>query len=140
MRQHPMVLIGVVATACLCAAPASAHHSFSVEFDSKECGEYTGVLTSLDWQNPHPYFYIERKDANGRVETLKFQTSSISNMTRGGTGRAVFMQNMGKTVVARGCAARDRTLNMFAVSWLKFADGIVRRAGQDVEGFFESNN
>ena len=58
----------------LLAAPSFAHHSFAAEFDGKNCREFTGTLTKLDWQNPHPYFYMDIKDAGGKVENWSFQT------------------------------------------------------------------
>src|ERR1043165_5961456 len=101
------------ALALALAAPASAHHSFSAEFSEKNCGEMTGKLTGVDWQNPHPYFFIEGKNLKGEDGKLTFQTSSIANMTRGGTPRAYFMENMGKTVVVRACASINGTDNRF---------------------------
>ena len=122
------------------APPASAHHSFSAEFDADKCSEMTGILTKVDWENPHAYFYLDTKEADGQVVTKTFQTSSLSNMKRGGTTRQIFVENFGKTVSVRGCASRNGTDNRFAASWIKFPDGSVHRVGQDVEGFFGTRN
>ena len=84
--------------------PASAHHSFSAEFDAKNCSDTVGTLTRLDWQNPHAYFFIEVKDASGQAQEMEFQLSSIANLTRGGSPRRMFIENFGKTVMARGCS------------------------------------
>jgi hypothetical protein len=132
-----------VVAACLFAAAraASAHHSFSAEFDDKNCGEFTGTLVGVDWQNPHPYFFVEGKNAKGEPAKLTFQTSSIANMTRGGTPRAYFIKNMGKTVIVRACASLNGTDNRYAASWVKLPDEPVpHRTGQDVEKIFGSNN
>jgi hypothetical protein len=54
-------LHGAAALACsalVMAAPAYAHHSFAAEWDSTKCRDFTGVLRKLDWQNPHPYFFV----------------------------------------------------------------------------------
>ena len=69
------------------AVPALAHHSFAAEFDAKKCSEITGVLTSVDWQNPHAYIYVDVKSAAGAAESVTFQLSSISNLRRGGMER-----------------------------------------------------
>ena len=130
----------IAALACAATGSVSAHHSFSAEFDEKKCSELTGTLTGVDWQNPHPYFFVERKDASGAAVTMTFQTSSIANMTRGGTPRGYFMANMGKTVTVRACASINGTDNRFAASWVKAPDGALHRTGQDVERIFGSNN
>ena len=137
------VVLGlIVAVSCLVAgaARASAHHSFSAEFDEKNCSELTGTLVGVDWQNPHPYFFVEGKNQKGQVAKLTFQTSSIANMTRGGTPRAYFMENMNKAVTVRACASLNGTDNRFAASWVKVGDGPLHRTGQDVERIFGSNN
>jgi len=136
MRFSALVLVVVLAA----SGAAAAHHSFSAEFDEKNCGEHTGTLVSVDWQNPHPYFFVESKNATGVVTKLTFQTSSIANLTRGGTPRAFFIQNMGKTVTVRACASLNGTDNRFAASWIRVEDGPPHRVGQDVERIFGSNN
>ena len=79
----------------LAAAPSWAHHSFAAEWDSKNCREFTGTLTKIDWQNPHPYFYMDVKDAGGKVESWSFQAYSPVTLRRNGTDRRVFLDNIG---------------------------------------------
>ncbi len=139
-KQTFGLIIGVAALACATARPASAHHSFSAEFDENKCSELTGKLVGVDWQNPHPYFFVEGKNVKGESAKMTFQTSSIANMTRGGTPRAYFMENMNKMVIVRACASINGTDNRFAASWVRLPNEPIHRTGQDVERIFGSNN
>jgi hypothetical protein len=107
-----------------------AHHSFVAEFDGTNCREFTGTLTKLDWQSPHPYFYMDIKDANGKTDNWSFQTYAPITLRRNGTDRQVFIDNMGKSVWVRGCLARNGKEHYAAAGTLKFADGILRQVGQ----------
>ena len=139
LRRH---FAAVIFSVCAFGAvvPASAHHSFAAEFDENKCAEHTGTLTGVDWQNPHAYFFIESKDDKGSVLKKTFQTSSLANMIRGGTPRGYFVENMGKTVVVRGCASYTGTDNRYAASWVRVPTEAIHRVGQDVEGEFGTNN
>ena len=126
-------IFGAAAMACgvvLAAAPLFAHHSFAAEWDSTKCREFTGTLTKIDWQNPHPYFYMDVKDAGGKVETWSFQAYSPVTLRRNGTDRQVFLDNIGKDVWVRGCLARNEKVNAAAAGTLKFSDGLLRQVGQ----------
>ena len=112
------------------ASPAVAHHSFAAEWDSTNCREFTGTLTKLDWQNPHPYFYIDIKVADGKVENWSFQAYSPVTLRRNGTDRQVFLDNIGKEVWVRGCLARNEKVHAAAAGTLKFSDGVLRQVGQ----------
>jgi len=114
----------------LLAAPSSAHHSFAAEWDAKNCREFSGTLTKVDWQNPHPYFYIDIKDASGKVENWSFQAYSPVTLRRNGTDRQVFLENIGKDVWVKGCLAKNGKLNAAAAGTLKFPDGVLRQVGQ----------
>ena len=114
----------------LLAAPTSAHHSFAAEWDSSNCREFTGTLTKLDWQNPHPYFFMDVRNAAGKVENWSFQAYSPVTLRRNGTDRRVFLDNIGKEVWVKGCLARNGKALAAAAGTLKFADGVLRQVGQ----------
>ena len=118
------------------AAPAAAHHAFAVEFDAKNCSDVTGVLTKVNYENPHAYIFVDAKDAGGQVVAATFQLSSTSNLRRGGATPAALNASLGKEVVVRGCASRNGEDHRYAASFIKLADGTVQRLGQDVEGVF----
>lgn len=120
----------VFAAAVGAVAPAAAHHSFAAEWDAKNCREFTGTLAKVDWQNPHPYFFVDVKDTAGKVETWSFQAYSPVTLRRNGTDRQVFMANVGKEVWVRGCLARNGKPNAAAAGTMKFADGVLRQVGQ----------
>jgi len=117
-------------TLLLPAVPSLAHHSFAAEWDNKNCREFTGVLTRIDWQNPHPYFYVDIKDAAGNVENWSFQAYSPVTLRRNGTDRQVFLDNIGKELWVRGCLARNGTAKAAAAGTLRFSDGVLRQVGQ----------
>ena len=126
------VLVGALAGGLLLlsAAAPRAHHSFAAEFDAKNCRDFTGTLTKLDWQSPHPYFYMDVRDATGKVENWSFQTYAPITLRRAGNDRQLFIDNIGKEVWVRGCLARNGRPNYAAAGTLKFADGMLRQVGQ----------
>ena len=114
----------------LLIAPLSAHHSVASEFDTKNCRDFTGTLTGVSWENPHMHFNLDVKDASGKVESWTFQGYSTLTMTRAGSPRQDFMENMGKEVWVRGCLARSGSAHKAAAGTLKFSDGRLRQVGQ----------
>ena len=114
----------------LFASPSRAHHSFAAEFDGNNCREFTGVLTKLDWQSPHAYFYVDIKDGSGKVENWSFQTYALITLRRSGTDRQLFLDNIGKEVWVRGCLARNGRQHYAAAGSLKLSDGVLRQVGQ----------
>ena len=131
MRIPTLVGAAVIALGPLMmAAPLSAHHSFAAEWDSTKCRDFTGVLRKLDWQNPHPYFYVDVKEAGGKVEHWSFQAYSPVTLRRNGTDRQVFLDNIDKDVWIRGCLSKTGKPNAAAAGTLKFSDGVLRQVGQ----------
>jgi len=117
----------------LLAVPSFAHHSFAAEFDATKCSDFSGTLTGIEWQNPHGYFHVDVKGANGAVESWSFQTVSIITMKRSGTSRRDFLDNVGKTIYVRGCLAKNGVKNRAAAETMKLSDGQLRIVGQEVE-------
>ena len=120
----------LVTAVVLGTAVPRAHHSFAAEFDAKNCRDFTGTMTKLDWQSPHPYFFMDVKDAAGKVENWTFQTYAPITLRRAGNDRQLFLDNIGKEVWVRGCLARNGRANYAAAGTLKFADGVLRQVGQ----------
>ena len=114
----------------LLEAPSFAHHSFAAEFDGKNCRDFTGTLTTLDWQSPHAYFDLDVKDPDGKVNNWSFQTYALITLRRNGTERQMFIENMGKEVWVRGCLARNGKEHYAAAGTMKFPDGVLRQVGQ----------
>ena len=66
-------LLAAVALASMAAA-SQAHHSFAAEYDTNKPVKLTGVLTKLEWTNPHVYIYIDVTDeATSKVTNWAFE-------------------------------------------------------------------
>ena len=128
--KYWLTVAAAVVVSMLAAPVARAHHSFAAEFDAKNCRDFTGVLTKVDWQNPHAYFYMDVKNENGTVESWSFQTYALITLRRAGTDRQLFMDHVGKEVFVRGCLARNGRQNYAAAGTMKFSDGQLRQVGQ----------
>ena len=128
--KNSAVLVAAALAVLLPLIPAHSHHSFAAEFDGTNCRDFTGVLTKLDWQNPHAYFYLDVKDEDGKAESWSFQTYALITLRRAGNDRQLFIDNIGKEVFVRGCLARNGRENYAAAGTLRFADGVLRQVGQ----------
>jgi uncharacterized protein DUF6152 len=60
------------------ARPSYAHHSFLAEFDQTRPLTVTGVVTRIDWINPHALFDVDAQDKNGKVVKWSFETATPS--------------------------------------------------------------
>ncbi len=66
MKLSLMSLLVVGIAMAVIIVPASAHHSFSAEYDSKKVITLTGTVTKVEWMNPHVYFYIDVNGEDGK--------------------------------------------------------------------------
>jgi len=124
-------LAAVTAVVLAVAPPSFAHHSFAAEFDASKCRDFSGVLTKIEWTNPHGFFYVDVKDPDGTVHNWSFQTYALITLRRAGTSLELFKDNIGKDVWVRGCVAKNGRPNYAAAGSLKFAsDGVMRQMGQ----------
>jgi len=80
-----------------------AHHSFDAEYDSSKPVTLTGVVTKLDWINPHAYVYLAVRDAGGAVRNYKVEMGPPYALVRGGWKRDTV--KAGDTVTINGAAA-----------------------------------
>jgi LPXTG-motif cell wall-anchored protein len=73
-----------VLAAMICTVGLSAHHPFTAEFDMSQSFTLAGTVTSVEWQNPHVYTYIDAKDEQGKVVNWKVEMGSPAALTKEG--------------------------------------------------------
>jgi len=99
----------LVVTACASlltvALPVLAHHSFAAEYDSTKAITVKGTIVKLDWVNPHAYFWVDVKDASGKVTTYAFEALSPNALARQGWNRDSLKK--GEEVTVDGYLAKD---------------------------------
>ncbi len=100
--------------------PLIAHHSFSAEYDASKPVKVTGVVTKVEWLNPHIWFYVDEKDANGNVTHWAFSGGAPGQLMRRGIMKDVIQPGM--TVVVEGFRAKDGSNNANG-SKVTFPDG-----------------
>ena len=105
MKHNPGMLLAAMT---LLAIPLAAHHSFGLEYDATKPITLTGVVTKVEWTNPHSYLLIDVKDDKGNVANWKFEGYGPGVLYRTGWKRDVSIKP-GDTVTVSGWRARDGT-------------------------------
>src|SRR3954467_11431411 len=104
-------LSAVIAAALLTGATVSAHHSFAAEFDDQKPVKVTGTITKVEWQNPHIWFYVDVKNADGSVTNWAFSGGAPGQLMRRGITRETL--KIGAEVTVEGFRAKDASNNGF---------------------------
>jgi hypothetical protein len=92
----------------LTALPVLAHHSFGAEYDVNKPITLTGVITKVEWTNPHSHFFMDVKDAKGAVVNWKFEGYPPNVLYRTGWKKEVTLKP-GDTITVFAWRARDGT-------------------------------
>ena len=118
MRMNVGIL-AVVGVACL-TVPLVAHHGFDTEYDSNKLISGTGVVSKIEWTNPHMHLYVDVTDAAGKVTTYNLELTSPNAIQRLGWNKndlvagenVTFKAHAGKVVESR--AALDSLVKVAA--------------------------
>ena len=113
---HVAVAFGLLAS----AVPVFAHHSFAAEFDGSKMLTLTGVVTKVDWVNPHAYIYIDVKGDDGTVVNWALETGAPNMLYRQGWRKDDL--KVGDTVTLDAFPAKDGS-HTAAARQVKLPDG-----------------
>ena len=90
----------------LSLTPLLAHHSFDAEYDSTKIATMSGVVTKVDWVNPHAYISLSFKDDAGAVKSFTVELGPPYALVRGGWKKDTV--KIGDKVTVEGAAmAKD---------------------------------
>ena len=81
MRMQLTVLVVAIGLLRL-TAPAAAHHGFDTEYDNNKTITATGVVSKIEWTNPHMHVYVDVTDAAGKVTTYNLELTSPNAIQR----------------------------------------------------------
>lgn len=100
-------VVTLVAVIALRSTPARAHHSFVAEFDAAKPVTIKGVVTRIEWMNPHVWFYLNATDAQGVITKWAFEMGAPHQLQQRGWLRETM--KIGDTVTVDGSLARSST-------------------------------
>jgi hypothetical protein len=104
------VIAATFVITCL-GAPLAAHHSFAVEYDVDKPVALSGVVTKVEWTNPHMRVYVNVTDGSGVVTNWNLELGSPNSIARRGWGKndlkagdkVSFKAYGGREILSRAC-------------------------------------
>jgi hypothetical protein len=116
---------------CL-TGPVAAHHSWQAEYDANKLIELKGVVTKIEWTNPHVRIYVDVKDDKGGVVNWDLELQSVNTLTRAGWDRNVI--KVGDSLTVSAWVARDGSKRGNARESITLANGRQIFAGERARG------
>jgi hypothetical protein len=110
MRQRITSGLVVLSFALAGAASVAAHHAFDTEFDAKKPVTLRGIVTKVEWTNPHVWFYLNVKNEQGEVENWGFEMGGPGTLTKEGWQRTTM--KIGDELIVDGFLARNGSKNV----------------------------
>jgi len=124
MKRAAHAIVAVIVTviaACGLDAPLSAHHSFAAHYDMSNAITVQGTIVNVRLTNPHSWFFIDVKEADGKTTRWSFEAGTPSGMIRNGYKASELPP--GTMVTISGFRARERSENVGMLRTLTTADG-----------------
>ncbi len=101
MNSYTAILVILLAGA---ARPASAHHAFAAEFDANKPVRLEGMVTKMEWINPHAWIHIDVK-RDGKIEKWMIEGGTPNTLLRRGFNKNSL--KMGTVIIVDGYQAKD---------------------------------
>jgi Family of unknown function (DUF6152) len=111
----------IVAAAAISGGYVHAHHSFAADFDADKPVKLSGTVTKIEWANPHTWFFIDVKGADGSIANWGLELAGPAQLVRVGWRRDSL--KVGDAVTVEGRLARDGSTNANATFVVLTATG-----------------
>ena len=121
-------VLAIAASLLLAHSVMLAHHAYTAEFDTTKPVKVTGVVTKLEWSNPHIWIYLDVKDDKGNVANWGFSASPPGMLARRGITKNSL--KIGDVLTISGHRAKDGSNNASG-NIVTMADGRETLIGQD---------
>jgi hypothetical protein len=121
MARTVLPLLAFSGALSLCAA-AAAHHSVAGQFDGTKRATITGVVSKVDWINPHVYIHMDVADDKGAVTTWRLESLPTAMLRKAGL-TSEMIKGGGQKVTAVAIMARNGTPNLGWLLNLTYEDG-----------------
>ncbi len=108
--------------AVLAATSVAAHHSVTGQFDPEQRLELVGVITKVDWINPHTYLHLEVTNEDGSSASWRLESAPTAMLRKARITPQMLMDG-GAEVTVDVILARDGTENLAWLYRIDFADG-----------------
>jgi Family of unknown function (DUF6152) len=120
MNRGVLGLAIVVGVVLLTSMSARAHHAFAAEFDATKPIRVEGTIVKVQWTNPHSWFFIDVKGADGQIQHWAFEGGGPYALIHRGFTKDYLKP--GTAVVVEGFLAKGVPYRANARS-IKYPDG-----------------
>ena len=106
-KRAAMIIAGAGLVVMAAGVAVQAHHAFAAEFDADRPVEFSGIVTKVEWINPHVWIHLDVERENGAIENWGFEAGTPNVLFRRGFTRRSLLP--GTNVLVDGYQAKDGT-------------------------------
>ena len=114
--------ISIAATLAGIATTVTAHHSVSGVFDASQRVRLQGVISKIDWINPHTFIYLQVPEDDGGTTTWRLESLPTAMLRKAGLSSEM-IRDGGSVVEVEAILARDGTPNFAWLLRIDYEDG-----------------
>jgi Family of unknown function (DUF6152) len=122
MARTVLPLLSVLGALSLIGGNAAAHHSVAGQFDQSQRTTITGVISKVDWINPHVYIQMDVPNDKGEITTWRLESLPTAMLRKAGL-TSEMLEGGGQKVTAAVILARNGTPNLGWLLNLSYEDG-----------------
>ena len=124
LASKTFAVVVIAAASSLSAAPAGAHHSGAM-FDMAHLITLTGVVTKVEWTNPHTFMYVNVKNDKGVIEEWAIEINSPNFLRHNGWTSSTV--SAGDTITCTGAPAKSGSKFMHGMA-VELSSGVQLRS------------